>query len=149
MNNKEEFPEFYPESLKPISWNLGEMAGPNKYFNKHLNSSAKSSKLFVKNVFETVFLEQGLEISKPINDLLQYLLKCFTIYFTEENGEFKISMKKDKDKNKIFSQNELYRLGDGLNFEPKQINQLVKHILTRTCEIYNGLIKRNRTILIT
>lgn len=33
----------------------------------------------------------------------QYFVKCFTVYYTEEAGEFNISMKKDKDKKPIFT----------------------------------------------
>lgn len=135
------WPEHYPEKLKEISWKFNEIAGPNKYWNKHLSPICKNSKLFVKKMFEGLFEEQELKMTKPLSDFISYIMKCFTIYYTEENGEFKISMKKDENNDKIFNENELTRLGDAIGFTKEQTKRMLKHILARTCEKYNKMIK--------
>lgn len=92
-------------------------------------------------MFEGLFEEQELKMTKPLSDFISYIMKCFTIYYTEENGEFKISMKKDEANDKIFNENELTRLGDAIGFTKEQTKRMLKYILARTCEKYNKMIK--------
>lgn len=137
--NKVTFPNNYPDELKGISWVTGEIAGPQKYWNKFISTRFKSSKYYVKNVVRRVFEENKVFLSPELNELINYFLKCFTIYFIDD--EFKISMKKNKNKEAIFSDMQWKSLCNACGINGREPVDLLKHLLRQIYKFYNNLLK--------
>ena len=133
-----DWPSNYPEQLKDISWNInGDVAGVNNYWNKYLPTSAKSSKLFVKSVMLDIFYNNGVPVEVGEN-YIEWIIKRFTFCMTEEDNEFRISQKKDKDKKPLFDKNEYYTMAKKeLGFDKKQAGDMLKYLLKETKSIYD------------
>lgn len=133
------FPEGYPNSLKPFSWCIGEIAGPQRTWNKYckVGKELASSQCFLKNCITQVFADNGLETA---NDMRDYVVKCFTIYFSE--CEFKVSMRKDKKSGeRMFNNDEWNALCNKNGYLTGQcICSMLKNILNETVARYNKIM---------
>lgn len=137
--NEQEWPEWYPEQLKDISWNVenGKVAGVNNYWNKYLPTSAKSSRLFVKTVMLDIFYDHGVPVEVGEN-YIEWIIKRFTFCMTEDDNEFRISRKKDKNKKPLFDKNEYYEMAKKeIGFNKTQANQMLRYLLQKTKDIYD------------
>ena len=139
ITQNNEWPANYPEFLRPVSWKCGEIAGPQKYWNKYVSPRFKDSKYYIKVIVKNIFEKEEIPITSEINDLINYFLKCFTIYFT--NDEFKITLKKDKDKKVIFSELEWKSLCEDCGIKGRKGIDLLKHLIKNTYIYYNDLLK--------
>lgn len=141
------FPECYPARLKAISWCIegrdGLIAGPHRWHNKHLPYSSKGDSLFVKQVLLDWFEKHGTPY-EVCNEACQYVAKMFTVYFTDENGEFQISAKKDKETKKpLFDEKKWEQIWKGM--EKKWRNDCLKLMLEELKRVYDmtlGIVKQ-------
>lgn len=144
MTNND-WPDGYPEKLKSISWRIQSsdgdiIAGPSRYYNRHLPYNTKGSSLFTKQVLVDYFKKNGLEFNDLINETAQYMAKSFTVYYRENSGEFQISAKKDKEtKQPLFNIVEILRLWPDL--DQKGAVKLVKQLLNEWKTIYNSMLR--------
>lgn len=135
-----EYPTNYPDILKPISWKSGEIAGPQKYWNKFISPRFKDSQYFIKNVVKKLFNDQTIPLTNEINDLINYFLKNFTIYYS--NDEFKITFKKDKNKKVTFSELEWKSLAEACGITGRKNIDLLKYLIRELYKFYNNLLKK-------
>lgn len=143
--DKRRFPDYYPECLKKISWVIEDkwgnnIAGPNAYYNKHLDPSAKGHRYFIKQVlldFIYDHLNAGYEtFEKPC----EYLAKNITIWFADEQGEFSIKFKKDKTtKKETFDIKTWRNMWGGM--EKKWCDAMLKTMLKHLKETYDRMLK--------
>ena len=149
-NNKFEsknWPEYYPERLKMISWCIegknGPIAGPMPYYTRHLDYSTKGDSLFVKQVLVSWFEKNGTP-HEVCNEACQYVAKMFTVYFTDENGEFQISAKKDKETKKpLFDEKKWEQIWQGM--DKKWRNACLKMMLKELKRVYDmtlGIVRK-------
>ena len=108
-----EYPDEYPDRLKKISWvfdgNDGPIAGPMKYYTRYLPYETKGDSLFVTQVLYDYFAKNKVT-HEQCKDIVNYFVKCFTVWYTTERGEFVISQKKDKETKKpIFNEDEWHK----------------------------------------
>lgn len=137
-----DFPEDYPKRLRKISWCLeGDdcvICGPNKTWNKHLPYETRGDSLFVKQVLLDWFDKNGCP-RIVCEEEVEYFCKAFTVYFTEEKGEFTISMKKDKDTKKpIFNEEKWHSI---CKYSSKtDSRKLLKMMLEAVKKTYDGVL---------
>ena len=141
---KDEFPEYYPQRLKKVSWCIqkddGEsFAGVMPYYNRHLDYAVKDSQLFLKCMVKTAFINRGVDGSKMVDDAAQYVATHCTCYFSED--EFHFSFKKDKETKKtLFDEDEWMKIFKG-TFTKAQSMALLKFILSDVKRLYDGMIE--------
>lgn len=133
-----DWPYHYPEALKRISWCIdGEVAGPNAYWNKHLDESSKKSKLFVKNVMLCIFKRNGVD-ENVCSNFIEWILKRLTFSIKMDDTEFSYSVKKNKEGKRIFDKDEFYKMAkDELGFDKSQAKEMLNYLVTKTLEFYN------------
>jgi len=57
-NNLNEFPESYPNSLRPCSWSINGKFGILPRFNKYCRGIGKESNFFIQNYLQNYFINE-------------------------------------------------------------------------------------------
>ena len=141
MTKTKDFPTFYPDELKPISWCIdGKAAGPQKFYTKYVHYSKKGSPYFMKNAMMTILTENGINRTGAIDKMVDYLISNFTVYVGYNDTEFNISAKKDENKRQTFDkltwQNHIEECG----IDKKFAMNFLKTMLRELNDYYNKLI---------
>lgn len=138
MNKSTDWPEFYPESLKPVSWCIdGEVAGVNNYWNKYLDQSSRGSRKFVKILLSDILYINGYPVEVS-NGFVEWFIKRFTFCMLYDENEFRISYKKDKNKKPIFTKEDYYNIAKKeLGIDKKEATKLLKYLFDNMKLYYN------------
>ena len=140
------FPVDYPEKLKKISWVAGEICGPNPYWHRHLAYDTRGCGLFVKDILLDIFYKQGCPV-EVCKNFVDFLCKAFTVYFSDEAGEFRITTTKKLNpktgkKENVMTNDDFKKAYLDIEYTVKDGNKLTKYVLTELVKTYNNLIKK-------
>ena len=140
--NSSDWPDDYPEVLKPISWNYGAICGPYLEWHNKCGKAYKESMLFRKKNLCNIFVGLNLPILKSI-ELIKFMCNAFTLYFVADEG-FKICLKR-KDVNgkklPVYTRLDFVNLFSSLLFTEKEGTALIKKIIQLEIDSYNDLVK--------
>lgn len=136
-----DFPSFYPEKLKKISWCVdGKAAGPNRFWNRNLPYSTRGSSLFMKTVLVDMMKKKEIVVNDNLDALLEYAAKCITVYMREEDTQFNATMKKDKDGKQLFNSDEWMTLCEKCGIKGKRkASELLKGLVVELVDTYNSI----------
>ena len=135
------FPEYYPDRLKSISWKIdGKCAGPHRYFNRHLPHETRGDSCFVKQAELDILAKKGIPITKEIDSMVQYLVDCFTVWMKDDDNQFSITVRKDKEKKEMFSLPEWTRRLEACGMEGVFAKRFLKVMLQEILGFYNAMV---------
>lgn len=134
VSNKEpDWPTFYPEHLKLLSWCIdGKVAGPYRYWNKHLDKDYSESPIFIKSVMIGIFEDKNIR-GTFVENYVTWIADRLVIYMGYNDTEFKYSLKKEKYNDKDYCKMAKKELG----FDKQQAMEMLKHVLGETLKFYN------------
>lgn len=136
------FPELYPNRLKKISWCLddGEVAGPHRYYNKHLSAKVKGDSCFMKNAMIDILTKKGINHTAEIDAMVQYLIENVTVYLKDGENMFQVAARKDKDKKQTFSLEEWAKRLEACGMDKKFAKSFLTTMLKELVDFYNQMI---------
>ena len=130
----------YPNVLKPISWKMAGLAGPLKYWNKYLPNEVKGNEYFWQTVIKRIFNENGVEnFSRELMEFINYIMKTHSIRFRDDL--FSCVLKRDKEKNVIFNEQDFERIGKQCGFKTLEAcNSMLEYLIKQSCDVYNKIL---------
>lgn len=143
MKNNE-WPEKYPLILQPYSYNINGHFGILNYYNKFSDKRAvRDSFLFLKNYLIKYFKDNmNYSATENIMNYIEFIIKCFTISFNEDDGCFYVKMKKRKDDHRIpvFDKDEFYSVSMAIGLSKNLSKTFLKNLLKDTEKNYNNYV---------
>lgn len=133
-----DWPDYYPDSLKPISWCIdGKFAGPNRYWNKYLPTASKSSRLFIKTLMFDIFYDKGVPV-EVCKGYVDWLVKRMTVKMGDCDTQFSVSFKEDDEMFDPSKSKKYHEMTEReLGFDKKQANALLNFLCTKIKDIYD------------
>lgn len=141
MQTNKEIPEEIPSRLREVMWNINGFCGIMPYYSKYCECS-NDSRFFLKNIIEEFFRTNNVNPA-TFEFFIKYVLKTFSIYYSEDDGIFKVGIKKNKktEKREIVKE-EINEVADSLGFTSRQMKQFMKAMFKYLIDLYQSeLIK--------
>lgn len=138
-----EWPEDYPDVLKPISWNYGAICGPYLAWHNRCGGTYKESMLFRKKNLCNIFVRLDIQASQAV-ELINFICNAFTLYFVTGEG-FKICLKRkeiDGKKVPLFSKEDIKKFFESIGLTTRKGTELLKRVIKLETDSYNDLARK-------
>lgn len=137
MQTNNEIPEEIPSRLREVMWCINGFCGIMPYHSKYCECR-QDSKYFLKNAIEEFFRTNNVNPAS-FEFFIKYVLKTFSVYYSEDDGIFKVGIKKNKktEKREIVKE-EIDEVSDSLGFTSRQMKQFLKAMFKYIIDLYQS-----------
>lgn len=137
MQTNNKIPEEIPSRLREVMWCINGYCGIMPYRSKYCECS-DNSRYFLKDVIEEFFRTNNVN-PDSFKFFIKYVLKTFSVYYSEDDGMFKVGIKKNKktEKREIVKE-EIDEVSYSLGFTSRQMKQFLKAMFKYIIDLYQS-----------